>query len=574
MGIPSFFKWLNKTIPNFTKRVLEQRDIDLTCRNPNGTEFDNLYIDANGLIHASLVQPTPVMIISHMYALLDRIVAAIRPRSTLFIAIDGVCPVAKMVQQRRRRFTGTTRSNSITPGTELMEQLDAALEAYVLSKMNDSSPEIHTYWRRINVVISGVHVPGEGEHKIYKFIKSQQKFNTTQTHIIYSDDADLFPRSLLFPEHNILILRSGPTYQQQRKPHFQLCSINSLSNYLLSLAHNSSSVEINADFVVLLSLIGNDFLPSIPLIGVASLDYLVSTYFQLHNTGLRFVHSNVIDFIAIKKYLSFLSENYSTLISFINHSNPKLPTSTTQIAYMDTNKKVKLGASGWIKRYDDTYFNGSQNKIHESSKVYLTGILWVFHYYSLQPISLFWSYRPHYAPQIYSLIDACEEQISSTFDPIQTIPLDPFVHLSLVIPPSSSSLLPKPLRDVFNIPEVKNVTPKRVVVDIKGNSSSYHGATLVNLPSINSVKEFITENLQFLGPLESIRNRLRSPLIFVANGKFGTASDEQTIKEVNGFNGVLNELRFKYGTTYFVVQTNKMVETKNLMAQAFYFVED
>lgn len=53
MGVPSFYKWLIQKYPNVVVRAFEERGdyIDTSSANPNGIEFDCLYLDMNGIIH-------------------------------------------------------------------------------------------------------------------------------------------------------------------------------------------------------------------------------------------------------------------------------------------------------------------------------------------------------------------------------------------------------------------------------------------------------------------------------------------------------------------------------------------
>jgi len=118
---------------------------------------------------------------------IDFLVRICNPTGLIYIAVDGVAPRAKMNQQRIRRFK-TARdkadailelvekghkapkdpfdSNCITPGTEFMTRLNAELTEYIKKKV-----AYDLRWNSVNVIFSGSDVPGEGEHKIFDYVR-------------------------------------------------------------------------------------------------------------------------------------------------------------------------------------------------------------------------------------------------------------------------------------------------------------------------------------------------------------------------------------------------------------------
>ena len=311
MGVPRFYRWLSERYPKINALI---EDVTLL------PEFDHLYLDMNGIIHAcshgsddvSETLPEGEMMVS-IFAYVDRIVAEIvKPRKTLFVAVDGVAPRAKLNQQRSRRF-GSARtakeaakdvenkkqlfdSNCITPGTEFMARVGRRLEKFVRSRVASNG----TVWGGLEVVFSGSDVPGEGEHKIMQFIRERRDLTSgLERHCMYGQDADLIMLALATHEPHFSLLREvidfganlrhkdTPTnarktvLRQAKTSDFQLLHLSVLREYVqlefTCLGGGGGGGEQGGhwdlerlvdDFVFLTFFVGNDFLPHSPSLDI------------------------------------------------------------------------------------------------------------------------------------------------------------------------------------------------------------------------------------------------------------------------------------------------------------------
>ncbi|KAJ2613101.1 exonuclease II Exo2 [Coemansia sp. RSA 1365] len=235
MGIPKFFRWLSGRYPLVCERVSDS----------NIPEFDNLYLDMNGIIHNCThpkdgEAPAPATDEERFLAIfnyIDFLFNKVRPCRVFFLGIDGVAPRAKMNEQRARRFRtakeleeqrdkeirqrrtngesvraeeaentdGVFDPTCITPGTGFMDRLTEALRYYINKRVSEDAD-----WRRPEIILSAPNVPGEGEHKIMDYIRfsrAQPGYRANTRHCLYGLDADLIMLGLLSHEPHFSLLR-------------------------------------------------------------------------------------------------------------------------------------------------------------------------------------------------------------------------------------------------------------------------------------------------------------------------------------------------------------------------------
>lgn len=357
MGVPKFYRWISERYPQINQML-------------SGTtilpEFDNFYLDMNGIIHActhpndnstanSLTMREMMLAI---FRYIDHMVTEIvKPKKILFMAIDGVAPRAKLNQQRARRFRAAQErqesimkarqkgevvdeetlfdSNCITPGTEFMEQVGKHLRYFIRKKIKEDP-----LWRDLKIVFSGHDVPGEGEHKIMQFIRdlrADPHYEPNQRHCMYGQDADLIMLGLATHEPHFALLREVVNFnmnrgggsarqtviRQTKSAQFQLLHLSILREYLsLDFAFECSWLpdqeRLFDDFIFLTFLVGNDFLPHLPSLDISehAFDVLIGAYRKLmaEEPGYIVHNGEIGDLVRLEKLFAIIGEQEGSIL--------------------------------------------------------------------------------------------------------------------------------------------------------------------------------------------------------------------------------------------------------------------
>jgi 5'-3' exonuclease len=237
MGIPFYFASLIKSHRGITDAV----------RRGTPKDVDVLGVDFNCLIHRYLKDDNPVQSVVDAF---DYILNHVCRAKKVLIALDGLVPYAKIVQQRYRRMrikdeaqTGTFDRNQISPGTPYMIELENALAA-----------------KFPYAILSRTSEPGEGEHKLMLELDRIPE-DQRQTICIYGLDADLI---LICLQNRELSKHGGMTLLRE-SAEFNDPSLKAAEFATLDIWGLAGQIPIQIHQYVALSILcfGNDFMPNL-----------------------------------------------------------------------------------------------------------------------------------------------------------------------------------------------------------------------------------------------------------------------------------------------------------------------
>lgn len=235
MGIPFYFVSLLKSHAGIVDTVKKNCPL----------EVDVLGIDFNCLIHRYLKEEDPI---GSILTAFEYIMTHICKAKKVLVAMDGLVPYAKIVQQRYRRMRAKDTAevfdrNQISPGTPYMKDLESGIHAKFPS-----------------VEISSTLLPGEGEHKLFLSLKKIPE-EERKTVCIYGLDADLI---LICLKHSHMatkmsLLRESSEFNDPKVASAEFASLN-----IKSLLNQ---VPLQIDQYIALSILcfGNDFMPHLAI---------------------------------------------------------------------------------------------------------------------------------------------------------------------------------------------------------------------------------------------------------------------------------------------------------------------
>jgi len=486
MGIPSYFSYIVKNHIHIIQKYIK-----------NKMNIRNLYLDCNSIIYDAVRNidfstikvndVTTKMISNKVISKIEEYISTIQPSQNIIIAFDGVAPVAKLEQQRTRRYKSwyqteiskTIFKNSkpdvwnttaITPGTIFMKELND----FIMKHFTEPSK-----YGVEKLIVSTSNECGEGEHKIFDYIRNNVNDHFDKSTVIYGLDADLIMLSI-----NHLPI-SPQIYLYRETPEFIKSIDNSLEpneSYLMDIPEltriittdmNNGKEFVNDqqknriyDYIFLCFFLGNDFMPHFPALNIRTggIDKLLNAYKATIGSSADdyLTDGKNIQWKNLRKIVAFLAEREEEYIQNEMKLRDKLakkhyPDDTPEQKYAkfdaiptyerELEKYVNPFKKGWQNRYYKALFkiDIDDERRKQIATNYLEGLEWTMKYYTNGCANWNWCYKYNYPPLLEDLIKYVPYFETQFIKENTYKPVSPLVQLCYVLPTHSLGFLPEKL---------------------------------------------------------------------------------------------------------------------------------
>lgn len=445
MGIPYYFYTLTKSYKDIVSNKLLVKP--------------NVYcLDFNGIIHPItskiITKSTDEdYMIKKLYEKIDTDIKNLKPNKTI-ICVDGVVPLAKMIQQRRRRYLTKYKNNidnvsvnwdtnAITPGTKFMNKLNVFFQNKVRYNTTDC-----------DIIFSGSDDYGEGEHKIFKYLKIE---DYSKVVLINGLDADLIILCLINHRKNMYLMRESETNTY--------VNIDNLRRAILAELvqkwnvpkqediYSEDAKDIIESYCVMCSLLGNDFIPHLLTLNMKDrgLEKLISFTGESYKTYGLLVQKSNINYKGLTEILRNIAKTedkdiYAETEKYIkNKSENPVKSEFYGIKNKDiVANKIYTDVSKWRQSYYKYIFN--TNISIDSSILssvcfhYVKGIYWTYNYYKSEKYENNWYYPYGYPPTVKDITNYMLGNPEPEVKDIK-VPINTQIQLLIVLPRESISLL-------------------------------------------------------------------------------------------------------------------------------------
>jgi 5'-3' exonuclease len=300
--------------------------------------------------------------------------------------------------------------------------------------------------------------PGEGEHKIFRFLREECErsllFRTTYTTLIYGLDADLFMLSLnhLRYQENLFLYRETPEYIKSLQDILSPSEEYFIDVQALMLAIQGemtmrTQIGCVNDYVFMCFFLGNDFLPHFPALNLRTrgLDTLLQTYTATIAKDKKLYDGDVIYWENVNVFVKALGckEAREVAREYLDR-NKRTVENTPENAPLvrrEVEHYINPTEPGWESRYYAALLkmDPTPGALEKVCNDYFTMLTWNTLYYSNGCPDWNVSY-PHMYPPLLKHLESHVPTETKSFE--QGCPKTCQELLTFVLPPSARCHVP------------------------------------------------------------------------------------------------------------------------------------